>query len=473
MVLSVSPIVPRAWPNSAKVQQVPFQPDRLGEGLIFWTLVLVPVWWILGIQIVVYPLVGWYLLYRSLQTSSRPSVPFGWHIWGLYSSVWLVSIIYNLGRGVAELGRSVTALGSVIGIWFLALALWYAIRALNIRLTVIVRALCIVGLWQLLAVLVGESHIALTGSILKTQSLVTTLIPAIPARVFFDAGLYGLDDIGWDIELVPRLRSFYYWSPLAGTMSIIIAMAALLERKPFWRGAALLGSLVTVWLAAARTGQVGMALALILATGLGDSRMGKRILPWTVVLTSALSPFLLNGLYQYFFTYRSDSAAGRLALYSETFQAFLRSPWIGYGTYGRSDSVSVPLGSHSQIFSTLYHTGILGSALIVVAWISLTICIFKRSWRYPALSPVMGLWTGFSFQMLSGELSAASVTVFSVAAILGSHWNQSEVFAYKDAYSWLPNFYSDLLDASPTPWQALHCWYAGLSPRLTHTVHHL
>ncbi len=436
------------------------QPDLVAEGLLFWTLVLVPVWWILGIQLMVFPCVGWYLFYRSWSQPRRPELPFGWHLWLIYSGVWLLSIVYNLSIGVAELGRSVTALGSVVGIWLLTVAIWYAARCLNIRLQVVVRALCVVGLMQLLAVILGETHIAMTGTIVRTKSLITTLIPSMPAKVFFEAGLYGLDDVGWNLEPVPRLRSFYYWSPLAGTMSIIICMAALLERHKGWQGVGLAGGLVTVWLAAARAGQVGIVLALMVAIGLSNSRVGRRLLPWTVSLLTAFSPAILTALYRYFFEYRSDSAAGRLALYRETFQAFLQSPWIGYGTYGRSQVVSVPLGSHSQLFSTLYHTGLVGSGLVLVAWIALSLSILRLVWRFPVLSPCMGLWVGFSFQMVSGELSAASVTIFSVAALLGASWNQVEELDFYQSRPWLNK--QEVLD-QPTPWQSFGAWWAGTS----------
>lgn len=434
------------------------QPDIFAEQLVFWTIALVPLWWILGVQVVVYPVVGWYLFYRSLQRPNQVSLPFGWQMWCVYIGVWIISLLINLAMGTAEVGRSVTAFGSITGVWMLTVALWYAMRRLSIRHRVIVRAICVVGLCQLVAVILGEAYLAATGSILQTHSLVVTLIPSIPARIFFDAILYGRETLVWDADPIPRLKSFYYWSPLAGTMSVFICSAAMAERHRFWQVTGFLGGLATVWLAAARAAQVGVVVAVVVSLWFG-SKWGRKLITTCAIPVGLLSPIIISELYKYFFEYRKDSAAGRLALYQETYKAFLNSPLIGFGAQGRSDVLfDIPLGSHSQLYSTLYQTGVIGSAVLGVAWIAIAWAIFQLVRKQPMLAPVLGAWIGLTLVMPGGELAAASVTVFAIAAWLGCAWNQVEQATIKRNLPWLLN---TPLPELPTPWEIWQRWFYG------------
>jgi hypothetical protein len=436
------------------------QTDVVGERILFGAIALLPLWWILGIQVFVYPLVGWVLFWRCLQRPVRVPIPFGWYMWGGFACIWLISLLINLARGSSEWGRSVTALGTIFGIWLLALVVWYAMRRLGIRYGVVIRALCVVAVCQLIVLGVGETYHLVTGNLLKTQSLVTTLVPSVPARIFFDAQLYSLDDIGWDKAPVPRFKGFYYWSPVTGTASLIISAAALGERNRWWQILALIGGCGSIWFAASRAAQVGVVVALVIAIWFRGG-LGRRLLNWTALPLVLGSPVVISWLYRYFFLYRRDSATLRSELYRLTYQAFLDSPWFGYGSYGRTDGLlnpPVPLGSHSQVFSTLYHTGVLGSVVLGVAWIALSIALLRIVLTHPPLSPMLGCWVGFSLQMYSGELSAASITVFSLAAWLGCTWNQSERLSMQMQMPWVaPTCQPD----PPPPWQSLKYWWNG------------
>jgi hypothetical protein len=442
------------WPKQGWQKPNPLfaatQIDLKAEKIVFWTIALVPLWWILGLQVAVYPLVGWYLFYRSLKWPGSVAFPFGWNMWWTYIAVWLCSLVINLAMGVAEIGRSTTTLGSIFGIWTLTVIVWYAMRRCQVRYAVVVRAICVLGLCQLIAVGSGEAYLRVTGSVLQTNSVILAALPSLPARVFFESALYGFDELAWDEDPVPRLKSFYYWCPIAGTMSIFVCMAALSERAIRWKVAALLGAVSTAYFAAARSGQVGLALALLIALWLGGGRW-RQVLNWCSVGLAVASPIAFSQLYKYFFEYRADSAAARLALYDETFKYFLRSPLIGYGTHGRSEILEVPLGSHSQVYSTLFHTGVFGSAVLIVAWLAIAVHLLQLGVVRAELAPAIGAWVGLTVAMFSGELEAASVTVFVLGAWLGCAWNQDNQLK---KMQYLPHGLFEL----PMPWQAFRLW---------------
>ncbi len=449
--------------SAAVAAQLP--PDIGAERLLFWAIALHPLWWIIGIQVFVYPLVSWYLWYRSLHRPAGRPVPLilGLQIWVLYTGLWVCSMLFNLTQGTAEMGRSITAMGSILGVWLLIPVLWYAVRRLRVRLQVIVRAVCWLGCAQLVAVLLSQVYLQVTGSPPNTNSLIATLVPSLhslPAGVFFQAKIYTVDKLEWPIT-VPRMVSFYYWAPLAGTMSILICMIALLEKQRLWRWLALLGSLTTLWFAASRAGQVGTALAVLTTLWFG-ARWGRRLLLWSLLPLGLLSPILIQNLYNYFFVYRSSSGSLRRALYAETVDAFIQSPFLGYGTQGRSNAHDLPLGSHSQLYSTLYQTGLIGSAVLIVAWIAISLALLCLVLKYFRLAPILGAWVGYSFVMVSGELAAASVTVFVFAASLGGAWNWAEDRILKAQSPWLPDF---ACLEPPTPWVSLHQWWRGKAPQ--------
>lgn len=447
-----SPLASPVWMPQVRAERSPT--DLFAEKLVFWTIALVPLWWILGIQVFVYPVVGWYLLYRSFQRPSRVPLPFGWQMWCLYAGVWLLAIVINLWTGGAELGRSITATGSITGVWLLTVAVWYAVRRLNVRYRVIVRAICIVGICQLAVAGLGEIYKQLTGGIPETQSLLITLVPSMPADIFFEARLYNYEQLDWDAEPVTRLRSFYYWAPLAGTMSIFVCMGSWVERDRLLRWLSIAGGLITILLAAGRAAQVGIVLAAFITIWLG-SREGRRALLWCAPVLGLASPIIISKLYDYFFNYRSDSTSGRLALYQETFQAFTRSPWIGFGAQGRSQVLDVPLGSHSQLYSTLYQTGLIGCFVLAVAWLAVSFSIYRLVRQQPSLSPTLGAWAGLSLAMLTGELAAASVTIFVFAAWLGGAWNWADQQVQQVPWS------AATIVEPLTPWESFGRWWEG------------
>ncbi len=427
-------------------------PDLVAEGIVFWTIALVPLWWILGIQVIVYPAAGWYLFWRSFRHTGEYPLPIAFNLWCTYLGVWLGSLALNFFiLGIAETGRSfATLVYSILGIWSLLVVVWYAMRRLKVRQAVVTRAVCILGVGQLLAVIVGESYLRVTGHILETSSLIVKVLPNLPARIFFEASMYGYDTVVWGEEYVPRFSGFYYWPPLVGTVSIFVAMGALSEQDRRWKILGLLGALVAVYFAAARAGQVGLVVAVLVALWFGRGR-ARLALQWLLVPLVLASPIILTKLNEYFFLYRQDSASARNEIYAQTWEAFLDSPLFGYGTHGRSTVMDLPLGSHSQLFSTLYQTGLLGSAVLLVTWGVMFYTLWNLTRSVPALAPLLGAWAGLSVVMFSGELEAASVPVFLLAALLGTGWNRWEAAARWPA---MP------LEA-PLPWERLQQWWSG------------
>jgi O-Antigen ligase len=405
----------------------------------------------------VYPVVGWYLFYRSLHRPNRVSVPFGWQMWVLYAGIWFLSMWINLALGTAEMGRSVTATGSITGVWLLTAAVWYATRRLGIRYPIVVRAICILGVAQLMTSVLGQIYVNATGMLPPTQSLLVTLVPNIPARLFFEARLFNYELLEWDGDPVTRLRSFYYWAPLAGTMSLFVCMGSWCDRDRVWKWLGFAGGVVTILLSAGRAAQVALTIALLIVLWFG-SRKTRQALIWTTPVLGLASPWIVQKLYYYFFEYRSDSTEGRLALYDETWKAFTRSPFIGYGAQGRSQVLDVPLGSHSQLWSTLYQTGFIGSAVLIVAWTALLWVLFRFTLRFPSLAPTLGAWVALTMVMITGELAAASVTVFVLAAWLGTAWNWVERQLKQEQLPWLRAIE---LAEPPTPWDSLHRWWYG------------
>ena len=95
----------------------------------------------------------------------------------------------------------------------------------------------------------------------------------------------------------------------------------------------------------------------------------------------------------------SDSTGGRASLYELTFAYTLRSPFVGYGTSQRSESVGVSMGSQGQIWVLMFCFGFVGLGLFLTYFISVLI----NTWH---IASHTGLWVH------SVIVSALAVVIF-------------------------------------------------------------
>src|SRR5690606_24011064 len=94
-----------------------------------------------------------------------------------------------------------------------------------------------------------------------------------------------------------------------------------------------------------------------------------------VVIAALLTPFLLplTFLFGDFFdsvaAAREGSTNTRLMSYRLSYELTIENnPLLGIGVKPRTDSLGIPIGSHSTIFATLVRGGLLACSLAIVAF---------------------------------------------------------------------------------------------------------
>jgi O-antigen ligase len=100
-----------------------------------------------------------------------------------------------------------------------------------------------------------------------------------------------------------------------------------------------------------------------------------------LALLFGFGPFgLIDELYGSLNGARAGSSLARDIIVDESWAAFLRSPWIGYGWVGESvhPTEHLPIGSHSTIYGTLYTGGVLVFTTFALA---MAVMIALLGWR--------------------------------------------------------------------------------------------
>jgi O-antigen ligase len=89
---------------------------------------------------------------------------------------------------------------------------------------------------------------------------------------------------------------------------------------------------------------------------------------------------LVADLYGSLHAARAGSSLARDIIVDESWAAFLRSPWIGYGWVGESvhPTEYLPIGSHSTIYGTLYTGGLLVFTTFALAMLAIVALL---AWR--------------------------------------------------------------------------------------------
>ena len=343
--------------------------ERLIAGTIQWTWAL----WLVGGLYIAGPVLGWVLagmaataLYLDqAKPSAIPST-----VWTWLAAMLAMLVILWVGHANFELGIAKTiksSIGWAKG-WALIALFVLAGALLNIRVDVIYRAVCKLGLQTLivLPIFVLAPYIGLP-ELLWTSPL-KVLGGAGPE--YFAAQLYTIEPGAG----TPRWQFFAPWSPAAGMMGVLYVLLAAREKHRGWKAVGIAGGLVLALFSQSRLALV--ALIVIVPFVWGASRMGKGHL-WLMAAPAvfALGIFgpmlieLIDSAVSEFSAARADSsrvraALGRIAIHRWETEAY----WFGHGIVENGPHLVeyMPIGSHHSWYGLLFVKGLLGAAALAV-----------------------------------------------------------------------------------------------------------
>ncbi len=330
---------------------------------------LTPLLWAIGLLIPVG--IG---LCASLAIGRRSGVvfrtPLLWAWWAV-GSFQAVSVMLNWagsGHDVAFLAHKLVS-APVTGWFLLGLALAVG-RAYGLASPQLVRSVTQLGLAILVLAVLCIGTFYMTGR--ESLEVLT------PVGYLFPPGIQGVSNsftmhffttehLG-EIRML-RLALFYPWPVMLGFAGIAVVFISLRDKARKWRIFGVTGGLVALAGSESRAAiaafLVGCLVFYLLRLRFFDR--GAVALAAICVLFLAVQLVGVQGLKdlpEALFTrvdsVRQDSSDSRRISYEESWNAFLRSPVIGYGWDGRdvSDKVTA-IGTHSTIYAVLYTGGLL------------------------------------------------------------------------------------------------------------------
>jgi hypothetical protein len=289
--------------------------------------------------------------------------------WWLIGAMQAVSVVVNWVDADLPFRSLLYRLaGATVTGWFFIGAAIGAGRAYRLASARVTRSVCVLGLYVLAVGLVSLLIAFASGmDSLSVKSPLAFLFPddlpfvehSLVMRFFL------LDDtLG---RTIPRLVLFYPWSVCLGFAGIAIFMIALQDPDRRWRLIGMSGGLFGIVASMSRG-----ALVAFLAAGAvyawqrvprackyGALALGA--VTGAVVMTDVSVTELVSDLFTSVTEAREGSWEARQVGYDESWHGFLRSPVFGSGWPGEliSNTIPMPIGSHSTVYGVLYTGGLL------------------------------------------------------------------------------------------------------------------
>lgn len=349
----------------------------LSERVVYWTIVLTPLWWILGIQPIFYPLVvaGLVLFHFRLDRIIHEKLPaciWAWLAMAIVM-VWTAMLgLYDMNAGLMQMiAACVTFIKSYFLIFScLVLPFWS-----RVRLQVIVRAVVwmVNGYLVTIAVEVALLAVGITGSV---TPVLARLIPAdkgsLQIILAHHSSFLGLP--------IPRTVLYTPDPPILGLSSILCFLICLGESNPRLRKVALVSCVLAMVMSASRSALVFFPVALLIGMGF-NSGLFRQLSLWLTSLTLLVCSIfgmtieeLIQKPVEAFTKARADSSKERALVVRKTLEAWLESPWVGWGvirgTVNLYEDAYITLGSFSTYAAVLYLHGIVGFMTLIIAMIS-------------------------------------------------------------------------------------------------------
>ena len=359
----------RNQPESFKLTDLSFV-----EKIVYWSIVLTPVWWLLGIQTLFYPavVIGLLVISFDLDKLVRTSVPKSAWAWLAMSIVMLWTATLGLSNFDFEFTKVAATLVTFFKSYFLIFACLVIPLGSQLRVQVITRAVAWMAVGYLIAILL--QLIMLFGGITPEPFFppIAQLIPGNNSLIVW-LGAFWEPFFG-----IPLPRSMLYTPdpPIPGICGLLCLFICLGESNPRLRQFALAGSLGSLLISHSRLALVCLFLAILVNVSF-RSFFARQASLWLFSLTALLSSLwgitltaFLNKPLEIFHSARPASSKDREFVIRKTMEAWQESPWLGWGIpqgTAKWYTYEITLGSFSTYSAVLYLHGIIGFIFFIAA----------------------------------------------------------------------------------------------------------
>lgn len=392
----------------------------LTEKIIFWTIVLTPFWWLLGIQPLFYPSISALLVTINLNFEEvlDKSFPVFVLAWLAMLVVALITIILGLDEVQASTKIVAASFVTLYKGYFMIFCCIATPFLTRVRSQVITRAV----IWMsivFLAVLVIQLIMLGVGfddAVFKPplSKLIpggddsnSLLVRSAKVSVFFG---------------IPLPRSLLHTAdpPILGAFALLTSLINLNETDPLLKKIGLTGSISSLIISFSRSAWVGFIMSIILVSLFRSSRARQITAQFNFLIflfcsSVSITVFQLIELpAKIFNSARADSSSTRDIVVQATIEAWQDKFWLGWGIIRGKvwlyEDVYLQLTSFSSYAAVLYLHGVVGFSVFCLALISTLATLF----RY-AVAQHENCQTAFSgFLLLCALLQATPLTWMAI-----------------------------------------------------------
>ena len=348
-------------------------PQTAAERLISGTIAATWLLWLVGGLYIAGPVIGWLLaalVFVELYLGRKDLSIVPGLVWIWLAAMAAMLLILWVGHANFSLGTGQTiksSIGWAKG-WALIALFPLAGAVLDIRLSVIARAVCRLGMWTL--VILPLFVIAPYAGLPETLWVSPLRAVGGPGPEYFATILYTIEPGAG----TPRWQFFAPWSPAAGMVAIIYLLIAAQEKNVRWRMIGMAGFLAITLLSQSRLALVAVAVNAPVAWA--AAKVDRGWLWWLgaagILFFGLFGPELMAFIDQAagdFSAARADSsrvraALGRIALERWENEAF----WFGHGVVENGPHLVeyMPIGSHHSWYGLLFVKGLAGALALAV-----------------------------------------------------------------------------------------------------------
>jgi O-Antigen ligase len=354
------------------------------ERIIYWTIVLTPLWWLLGVQTILYPTVAAILLIIDFDFDKlvKRSLPLCSWSWLLMSVAALWTSILGLDVVNFNAMKTAAALFTLYKGYFMIFAcitlpIWH-----RVRVQVITRAVAWMAVSYLVALIAQLAILFAVGQIDPILPPLARLIPGEKLSLMVKFAVFQ------PFFRIPLARADLFTAdpPILGVCTVLCYFICLGETNQRLRRVALGSCLVNLLISQSRLAWICFPLGILIIQSFRN-QFARQSPLWIASFTSFISAILgltvgdlLAGPLATFNGARADSSKDREYVIAATIEAWKESPWIGWGIVDKTVSwgngeFTLPLGTFSSYTQVLYLHGAVGFIFFALALIS-TLLIF-------------------------------------------------------------------------------------------------
>ena len=370
--------------HSQKDHQIKHHTFSFAERIIYWTAILTPVWWLLGIQQLFYPMVMAALLALAFDAYKlfRIGLPAAVWAWLAMSLIMLWTAFLGISSSGFEFRPVAAALVTFIKSYFLIFACLALPFFSTIRLKVLTRAVSWMSIGMLANIILQMGLLVVGIKDLKFAPPAAMLLPGEPP-----ASMLIQSPVISDFFNFPFPRTVLHTAdpPILGVCGLLCFIICLEETDPRLRHLALGGSLGSLIISFSRSSWLGLPIFFLIFYLL-RSKLTIQLSLWVSTVTFLICTWLeltikelLETPSQLFNKARTSSSETRELVVDATLKAWQEKPWLGWGIIsGKAwlyENEYITLGSFSTYAAVLYLNGIIGFVIFITALI-LTLFFF-------------------------------------------------------------------------------------------------